>query len=119
MPHRPASSDGQSSVFVSLNPIGRRYHLPKIARRYARLGLAIGGLGSAAAEGRCGIDSIESPHLNRNGSGYRNQRVARLGCSIQNLAKTRRLSGVMRGSPGWRFPFYPLALAAAVVPRSA
>jgi hypothetical protein len=48
MPHRPASSDGQSSVFVSSNPIGLRYHLPKIARRYARLRLAIGAFGSAA-----------------------------------------------------------------------
>ena len=48
MPHRPTSSDGQSSVFVSSNPIRLRYHLPKIARRYARLSLAIGGFGSAA-----------------------------------------------------------------------
>ena len=48
MPHRPTSSDGQSSVFVFSNPIGRCYRLPKIARRYAGLSLAIGGLGSAA-----------------------------------------------------------------------
>ena len=48
MPHRPSSSDGQSSVFVFSNPIGRCYRLPKIARRYAGLSLAIGGLGSAA-----------------------------------------------------------------------
>jgi hypothetical protein len=48
MPHRPSSNDGQSSVFVSSNPIGRRQRLPKIARRCARLSLAIGGFGSAA-----------------------------------------------------------------------
>jgi len=48
MPHRPTSSDGQTSVFVSSNPIGRCYRLLKFARRYACLSLAIGGFGSAA-----------------------------------------------------------------------
>jgi hypothetical protein len=47
LPHRPSSSDGQTSVFVSSNPIGLCYRLPKFARRYACLSLAIGGFGSA------------------------------------------------------------------------
>src|SRR5580704_13013334 len=48
MPHRPSSSDGQTSVFVSSNPIGLCYRVPKFARRYAGLSLATGGFGSAA-----------------------------------------------------------------------
>jgi hypothetical protein len=48
MPHRPPPSDGQTSVFVSSNPIGRRYRLSKFARRCACLSIAIGGFGSAA-----------------------------------------------------------------------
>jgi hypothetical protein len=48
MPHRPTSSDGHTSIFVSSNPIGLRYRLSKCARRFAGLSLAIGGFGSAA-----------------------------------------------------------------------
>ena len=48
VPHRPSSSDGHTSIFVSSNPTGRRYRLSKCARRYAGLSLAIGGFGSAA-----------------------------------------------------------------------
>jgi len=48
LPHRPASSDGQSPVFLSSNPIGRRYRLPELARRCAGLSPATAGLGSAA-----------------------------------------------------------------------
>ena len=47
MPHRPSSSDGQTPVFVSSNPIGLCYRLPKFARRFAGLSLATGGFGSA------------------------------------------------------------------------
>jgi hypothetical protein len=48
MPHRPSSSDGHTSIFVSSNPIGLRYRLSKCARRCAGLSPAIGGFGSAA-----------------------------------------------------------------------
>jgi len=48
MPHRPTSSDGHTSIFVSSNPIGLRYRLSKCARRCACLSLPIGGFGSAA-----------------------------------------------------------------------
>jgi hypothetical protein len=48
MPHRPSSSDGHTSIFVSSNPIGLRYRLSKCARRFAGLSLATGGFGSAA-----------------------------------------------------------------------
>jgi hypothetical protein len=60
-PHRPSSSDGQSSIFVSSNPIGRRYRLSRTARRYARLSRPTGGFGSAAAEGRCGAATAAKP----------------------------------------------------------
>src|SRR5580704_18114150 len=78
MPHRPSSSDGQTSVFVSSNPIGLCYRLPKFARRYACLSLATGRLRFGCrsyrlftAEGRCGMDSTESRshvHVIANGS---------------------------------------------------
>jgi hypothetical protein len=34
MPHRPASSDGRTAIFLSSNPIGLRYRLSQCARRY-------------------------------------------------------------------------------------
>jgi hypothetical protein len=61
MPHRPSSSDGHTSIFVSSNPTGRRYRLSKCARRYAglsplpRASVRLPFLSSLTAEGRCGM----------------------------------------------------------------
>ena len=66
MPHRPSSSDGHTSIFVSSNPIGLRYRLSKCARRYAasaslsEASVRLPFLPSLTAEGRCGMDSTES-----------------------------------------------------------
>lgn len=88
MPHRPSSSDGQPSIFVSSNPIGRRYRLSKVARRCAGLSLAIGGFGSAAVPTvsyrrrtvRHGFYRIP----NHTGSRYRGMKTNRLRAGVMS-----------------------------------